>query len=107
MLERHGIRADVAADGEEVLEAIRRTPYSLVLMDVYMPRLDGLGATVALRKFEEANGRARTPVIACTASVTQDDRKACEAADMDDYVSKPVARDVLNRVLLTWLGQPA
>ncbi|MDA1080120.1 MAG: hypothetical protein O2973_00360 [Gemmatimonadetes bacterium] len=64
-------------------------------------------ATVALREFEKANGRKRTPVIACTASVTKDDREACESADMDDYVSKPVARDVLNRVLLTWLGQPA
>ena len=106
MLERHGIRADVAADGEEVLEAVRRTPYALILMDVYMPRLDGLGATRGVREFESANGRPRTPIVACTASVTQDDRNDCIAAGMDDYVSKPVARDILSRVLVQWLGAP-
>ena len=106
MLEQHGVQADVAADGVEVLEAVKRAPYDLILMDVYMPRLDGLGATRALRSAERSRGTHRTTVIAVTASVTQDDRAACLAAEMDDYVSKPVARDVLAGTLDRWFSPP-
>lgn len=107
MLDKHGIRADVAADGQEVLEALERASYDLILMDVYMPRLDGRGATRELRRREAESAIARTPVVAVTASVTQDDRAKCELAGMDDYVSKPIARDDLERTLRRWLGDPA
>jgi signal transduction histidine kinase/DNA-binding response OmpR family regulator len=106
MLEAHGLRVNTAADGNEVLDACGRTSYHLIFMDVYMPAMDGLAATRAIRGREGAGG-PRVPIVACTASVTQDDRAACTAAGMDDYVSKPIARDVLEATLRRWLGEPA
>src|SRR5581483_3739750 len=101
----HGLRVDTAADGTEVLDACGRTSYHVIFMDVYMPAMDGLAAARALRE-REATGAARVPIIACTASVTQDDRNACVGAGMDDYVAKPIARDVLETTLRRWLGDP-
>jgi CheY-like chemotaxis protein len=71
-----------------------------------MPGMDGLTATRTLRDRERTAQRQRVPVVACTASVTQDDRADCEAADMDDYVSKPLGREALDAVLRRWLGPP-
>ncbi len=105
LLEAHGLRVDTAADGTEVLDACGRTSYHVIFMDVYMPAMDGLAAARALRE-REATGAARVPIIACTASVTQDDRNACVGAGMDDYVAKPIARDVLETTLRRWLGDP-
>jgi CheY-like chemotaxis protein len=107
MLEPYGVRADVAADGVEALEAVRLATYDMVMMDVYMPRLDGRGATQAIRKLEAQLGRQRSIIVAVTASVTAEDRDACMAVGMDDYVSKPIARDALAATMELWLGKPA
>ncbi|MDQ8165716.1 MAG: response regulator [Gemmatimonadota bacterium] len=109
MLEPYGVRADVAADGVEVLEALKIAAYDLILLDLYMPRLDGRGAAKAIREREAASGRPRAPIVAVTASVTEEDRASCLASGMDDYVGKPVARDVLDATLKRWLttGIPA
>lgn len=109
MLEPYGVRADVAADGVEVLEALKIAAYDLILLDLYMPRLDGRGAAKAIREREALSGRPRAPIVAVTASVTEQDRAACLASGMDDYVAKPVARDVLDATLRRWLttGSPA
>jgi CheY-like chemotaxis protein len=81
-------QADVAANGLEVLEALDRQLYDVVLMDVQMPELDGLEATRRLRR---GFPQARQPhVIAMTANAMQGDREMCLAAGMDDYVSKPI-----------------
>ena len=87
-LERMGYRADVAANGFEVLDALSRQRYDVVLMDVQMPELDGLEAT---RRIDYEVPPARRPyIIAMTANAMQGDRERCLEAGMDDYISKPV-----------------
>jgi CheY-like chemotaxis protein len=88
LLERLGYRADVAANGVEVLTALRRLPYDVVLMDVQMPEMDGLEATRAITREWPAD--ARPYIIAMTANATARDREEGLAAGMDDYVTKPI-----------------
>jgi signal transduction histidine kinase/CheY-like chemotaxis protein/HPt (histidine-containing phosphotransfer) domain-containing protein len=88
MLERMGYLADVAGNGAEVLEALRRQPYDLVLMDIQMPGMDGLEAT---RRIRDELPRERQPrIVAMTANVLPEQREACHLAGMDDFVQKPV-----------------
>jgi CheY-like chemotaxis protein len=88
LLARMGYHADVAANGLEVLEALGRQLYDVVLMDVQMPEMDGLEATRSLRR--ELSGDRQPHIIAMTANAMQGDREMCLAAGMDDYVSKPI-----------------
>jgi CheY-like chemotaxis protein len=83
-----GYRADVAANGLEVLQAVQRQPYDVILMDVQMPEMDGLEATRQLCAHFNASQRPR--IIAMTANAMQGDREMCLAAGMDDYLSKPI-----------------
>jgi len=91
-LERLGYRADVAANGLEVLSSLRRQPYDIVLMDVQMPEMDGLEATRQIRQLslEELAAAAQPRIIAMTANALREDCDVCLAAGMDDYLSKPV-----------------
>jgi signal transduction histidine kinase/ligand-binding sensor domain-containing protein/DNA-binding response OmpR family regulator len=88
MLERLGYRADVAGDGFEVLAALERQSYSVVLMDIQMPEMDGLEATRRIRSDLPAERQPR--IIAMTANVLQQYRDACLEAGMDDFLGKPV-----------------
>jgi PAS domain S-box-containing protein len=88
MLERLGYTADVAGNGQEVLEAFKRAAYDVVLMDVQMPVMDGLEATMEIRKSIPVKKQPR--IIAMTADAMEEDRRQCFSAGMDDYVSKPV-----------------
>jgi signal transduction histidine kinase/CheY-like chemotaxis protein/HPt (histidine-containing phosphotransfer) domain-containing protein len=103
MLTRMGYRADVAGDGYEVLDALRRQRYDLILMDVQMPGMDGLEATRRLRAELPAERQPR--IIAVTASVLVKQREACFAAGMDDFVGKPVGFAELRSALLRAGGQ--
>jgi PAS domain S-box-containing protein len=87
-LERMGYRADVAANGLEVLDALERQPYDVVLMDMQMPEMDGLEATRRISKHWLPRQRPR--IIAMTANAMRGDRELCLDAGMDDYISKPV-----------------
>jgi CheY-like chemotaxis protein len=89
MLERLNYRADLAANGREVLEAMARQAYDIIIMDVHMPEMDGLEATRQLRA-NPASGSHRPWIVALTANAIQGDREMCLAAGMDDYVSKPI-----------------
>ncbi len=88
LLAKLGQRADVVSDGVEVVEAVRRRDYDVVLMDVQMPELDGLAATRKIR--ESLEGRRAPRIIAVTANALEGDREACLAAGMDDYLAKPL-----------------
>jgi signal transduction histidine kinase/DNA-binding response OmpR family regulator/PAS domain-containing protein len=88
LLARMGYHADVAANGLEVLEALQRQLYDVVLMDVQMPEMDGLETTRHIRR--ELPEVQQPHVIAMTANAMQGDRELCLAAGMDDYVSKPI-----------------
>ncbi|HEY3568127.1 MAG TPA: ATP-binding protein [Thermoanaerobaculia bacterium] len=88
LLERMGYIADVAGNGIEALEALRRQPYDLVLMDVQMPFMDGLEATRRIRAELPAERQPR--IVALTANVLREQREACLAAGMDDFVQKPI-----------------
>jgi CheY-like chemotaxis protein len=89
MLAKLGFRADVAADGHEVLEAVQRQRYDIILMDVQMPEMDGLEASRRISQRWPAR-RDRPWIIALTANAMEGDRDACIAAGMDDYISKPI-----------------
>lgn len=97
MLERIGYRADVAANGLEVLVAVRRQRYDIILMDMQMPEMDGVQATVRLR--QELPAEQQPWIIAMTANALIEDRDKCLAAGMNDYVSKPVRIEALKQVL--------
>ena len=88
LLERLGYRADLAANGLEVLEALHRQVYDVVLMDVLMPEMDGIEATCHIR--QEIEGDRQPRIIAVTANAMEEDRDRYLAAGMDDYLSKPI-----------------
>jgi PAS domain S-box-containing protein len=97
LLDQLGYRADVASDGLEALEALERQPYDVVLMDVQMPELDGLDASRRICERWSADVRPR--IIAMTANAMPEDREACFAAGMDDYVAKPIRPNELAKAL--------
>jgi signal transduction histidine kinase/DNA-binding response OmpR family regulator len=89
ILEKHGHKVRVAANGLEALQALEAELFDLVLMDVQMPEMDGLQATAEIRR-REIESRTHIPVIAMTAHAMAGDRERCIAAGMDGYVSKPI-----------------
>jgi CheY-like chemotaxis protein len=99
LLAREGCVVEHAGDGEAALEALAQGVFDLVLMDVRMPVMGGIEATRALR----AKGIA-TPVVALTANAFEDDRRACIAAGMDDFLVKPLSPEALRVALARWTG---
>jgi len=98
LLEKRGHRVAVAATGLEVLLALEKESFDLVLMDVQMPVMDGLEATSAIREKERATGR-RQAVVALTAHAMKGDREKCLAAGMDGYLTKPIRPQELDQLL--------
>ncbi|MBF0352138.1 MAG: PAS domain S-box protein [SAR324 cluster bacterium] len=103
LLEFLGYSLDVAANGLEVLDALKRQPYDLILMDCQMPEMDGFEATAQIRKdWPEAT---RPVIVAITANALAGDREKCLIAGMDDYLSKPLNEKELVDILRKWGNQ--
>jgi PAS domain S-box-containing protein len=100
LLNRLGYRADLADDGRDALDRVMACEYDLILMDVQMPTMDGLAATRAIRALPGAKGK--TVIVAVTANAMADDREACLAAGMNDYLAKPLDRKRLREILDRW-----
>ncbi len=101
MLEKLGMRPDLAADGREAVEMFGLLPYDLILMDCQMPEMDGYDATREIRRREGLNHHV--PIVAMTAEVLAGCRERCLAAGMNDYITKPVKMEFLFEALLKWI----
>jgi signal transduction histidine kinase/ActR/RegA family two-component response regulator len=95
LLARAGYEVEVVDNGREAVEAVERSSYDMILMDVQMPGMNGFEATQAIREKEREERRARTPVVALTALAMPGDVEACLAAGMDGYIAKPFGVDTL------------
>jgi PAS domain S-box-containing protein len=103
MLERLGLRTDVAADGREAVAMFQLAWYDLILMDCQMPEMDGYAATEAIRTIER--GERRVTIVAMTAEAIGGARERCLSAGMDDYIAKPVKFESLVEVLRKWVAR--
>ena len=102
MLERLGLAVVVAGDGQEALKRYGEQTFDAVLMDVQMPGMDGVTVTERLRAFEQAQSRARTPVVAVTGNPEPEVRARGHEAGMDDFLGKPFTLQQLEQVLVRW-----
>ena len=98
LLEKRGHQVVVAGNGHEALAALEKDPFDLILMDIQMPEMDGMEATAKIREKEELVG-GHVPVVALTAHAMKGDEELCLAAGMDDYLTKPIRPQELDKLL--------
>lgn len=103
LLEKSGYVVDLSENGKIAVERTRKFCYDLILMDIYMPEMDGFEATRRIRKLHSDAGEARVPIIAFTAHAVQGYRQKCLDNDMDDYITKPVRKTKLLATLKKWI----
>ncbi len=106
MLQRVGIKPDLAQNGRQAIDMHRANSYDIILMDCFMPELDGFGATAEIRRMEEGSGK-RTVIIALTANAAPNDRELCLAAGMDDYLAKPIQFREVETMIAHWSSRIA
>jgi two-component system, sensor histidine kinase and response regulator len=104
MLQKLGYKPDLANNGREAVEILKKKSYDIVLMDCQMPEMDGYTATGVIRNPLSGAMNPRVPIIAMTANALQEDRQICISAGMDDYVSKPVQANDLATLLKKWIS---
>jgi two-component system sensor histidine kinase/response regulator len=100
LLEDAGFVVDVAVNGQIAVEKVRSSSYALVLMDMQMPEMDGIEATMAIRQDPDYD---TLPIVAMTANVMEGDRQRCLEAGMNDHLGKPIEPDELWKKLLQWI----
>ena len=103
VLQKQGFLVDIANDGSQALTLFKSNDYDVVLMDCQMPIMDGFEATRNIRSYESVNGMQRTPIIALTANVSDDDRKACLDSGMDDFLVKPMRLQAITDIFSHYL----
>jgi CheY-like chemotaxis protein len=99
-LNKLGYEAQAVTNGLEAVESVTTASYKLILMDVSMPGLDGLEATKRIRKIEQAQNKAPTPIVALSGAA---ERATCLEAGMDDFVAKPVLTGNLHTIVMRWM----
>ncbi|MCB2183950.1 MAG: response regulator [Desulfobulbaceae bacterium] len=103
-LTNEGYNVEIAENGEQAVESFGKKSFDLILMDIQMPIMDGYAATHSIRQLEAENLlKPRTPIIAMTAHASTSDRDKCLAADMDDYVAKPLRKNKFIELIDKWL----
>ncbi len=95
ILEGLPYRYEIADNGRKAFEVMKAKRPTIILMDVSMPEMNGMEATIAIRQHEKANGLGHTPIIGVTAHALKGDRDRCIESGMDDYLSKPISPDML------------
>lgn len=105
ILKRLNLQIDFAENGQEAINKFLHIKYDIILMDCMMPIIDGYQATAQIRKFEKENKLAPTTIIALTANATEEDRNKCLAAGMDDFVTKPIRREVIEERINSWIAK--
>jgi CheY-like chemotaxis protein len=102
MLNRYGIQARIAANGHEVLEALEEEPFDMILMDIQMPKMDGLETT---REIIAQYGSHRPVIISVSANALPEDQQKYLDEGLDDYLQKPITKDALAAILYKWAGK--
>ena len=105
LISRMGVTVDVAANGQEAVEAVMKTKYPLIFMDVQMPVMDGLEATRRIRKLEGCS-RGELPIIAMTANAMKEDFERTQKAGMNGHIIKPIDPEEIYEALRVWLRRP-
>jgi CheY-like chemotaxis protein len=103
LLAEIGVQVDVVADGVQAVQRVKEQDFDLLLLDIHMPRMDGLTASRAIRALP---GRDALPIVAMTASHFASDREACLAAGMNDFISKPILAEAFFETVRRWLDAP-
>jgi len=105
LLAAAGYRLDMVENGKEAVEKYRAQPrrFALILMDIQMPVMDGREAAKKIREYERGSGGGRIPIIAMTADRMKGDLEKCIEAGMDDYISKPIRREIVFEILKKWV----
>lgn len=103
ILEKAGFSVEVANNGQIAYEAVKRFSFDLILMDIQMPVMGGFEATAEIRKWEKETAHERIPIVALTAHALEGYREKCLENDMDDYITKPLKRKALVKVIDDWV----
>ena len=94
---------EICFDGLEVVKAYKRSPPKLILMDISMPNLGGVEASLEIRKYEAENNLPKVPIVALTAHALRGDRESLLEQGLDDYLAKPASPEQLNGMIEKWL----
>lgn len=103
ILKRFGLQIDFAENGQEALDKFMNVKYDFILMDCMMPVMDGFQATQKIREWEEKNNiQNPIPIFAITANAGEEDRNKCLSIGMDDFISKPIKREIIEQLFEKW-----
>ena len=104
LLEGHGCTVTPAGNGLEALALVKTRGFDFIFMDCQMPEMDGYEATAAIRKLQSGDAAKRIPIVAFTANAMASDQQKCLNAGMDDFITKPVSQQALEKMLVKWLS---
>jgi len=99
LLRKFNFEIVTAGNGIEALELFKTKKFDCVLMDIHMPKMDGITSTMLIREYEKENNLIQTPILALTASHPEEDKSKCLDAGMNDFIRKPVTQGELSRII--------